>query len=51
MALKSIGYGTKSLNEGSVIGRGNIQVHVNNPRIVDGKCLLDIYSGDYYTAY
>lgn len=47
----SIGYGTKSLNGGSVIGRGNIQVRVNNPRIVDGKCLLDIYSGDYYTAY
>lgn len=48
----NIGYGTKSLPEvGSVIGRGNIQVRVNNPRIVDGKCLLDIYSGDYYTAY
>lgn len=47
----SIGYGTKSLNEGSVIGRGNIQVRVNNPRIVSGQCLLDIYSGDYYTAY
>lgn len=48
----NIGYGTKSLpEEGSVIGRGNIQVSVNNPRIVDGKCLLDIYSGDYYTAY
>lgn len=48
----SIGYGNKALPEGgSVIGRGNVQVHVNNPRIVDGQCLLDIYSGDYYTAY
>lgn len=48
----NIGYGNKTMPEGgSAIGRGNVQVHVNNPRIVDGQCLLDIYSGDYYTAY